>query len=91
MNKPIKLRADEVLPCELSDDELRACIEEARRRSLCVTRVDAEGAHEALLEGRSEIASAMLSQALFPNGADIIKSRVEAHKREAIRKNRKAA
>lgn len=83
---PIKLSHDEVRPCELSKEELKDCIREAEERGLGVQRETVEHAYEALLEGRSELAGRILSSALFPSGADSIKARVEAHRRQALRR-----
>ncbi len=85
--KTIKLKPghDEILPDELSADELRDCVAEAVRRGMVVPMViEIEAAYEVLLEGRSAMASELLSRALFPNGCDIIRSRVEAHKKQAL-------
>lgn len=83
---------DELVAADLTEDELRACLTEAARRGLDLPRLPVEAAYEVLLEGRPEVAAGLLSSALFQNGVDDIKARVEAHKALAVRaKNQKAA
>ena len=90
--KTIEIRPSwtELLPCELNEAELAACLDEAVRRGINVPLVEVGLAYEAMLEGRSALAAVLLSRALFPNGGDTIKGRVEARKRLAV-KNQKAA
>ncbi|MDY6960328.1 MAG: hypothetical protein SV862_00295 [Pseudomonadota bacterium] len=84
----IALKPDwnEIMPDELSHDELLACLAEADKRGLTVPHPDVERAYEALLEGRAELAGRLMSRLLFPNGGDSIAARIEARKAEGKRK-----
>jgi len=80
---------DELLPSELNEAELGACVVEAERRGLGLTRLSVEQAYEALLTGQREVALRGLSVALFPNGVDDVRARVAAKRREDCMGNRK--
>lgn len=75
---------NEILPQEMSDTELLGCLTEADRRGLSAAHPEVERAYEALLEGRAGLAGELLSRALFPDGADTIRGRIEAHRKQAI-------